>query len=1023
MLSFEKPPVLIHPEVRDNEKLTREQKIESLAYEYKVNRDEMLSIFDEMKDFFTYQELEKIKLLSTEDWARSITDDNERRREETGDGLDDDELSSLIFDYGEQVKRFDEVKGDILKEYEDQENEMDFGEHKDFYKAARRGKGKSLLFGQFKRLASECGIVIGDLIVDGVSAKKIDKMERDKDVSKKENNKDSVVAGISARAGYELLSFCEKVQRLEQFSDDEMNDMKLYRKDLFYLGDEGNEKKTRGKVYQNIAKYRRSVLGVKVASESKGKESIQATENVAQQRGIDHKKTKTMALVMQNSIRRRCGVNITIGMEKTYDKEGNFISKEFLPAYVHYNREMKRLRLMLNEGKIVEAKYIKDVINEAMPFLRKNPPTIVFLHGDFGTGKTALATHISKTKFGKEPILVAGSKFLEPERFTEEFRLAMRDNAELLNELHEKYGIGSRVTEQTKDDEINSAFLGGRDEMRERLTLERLRGRFDKEIMNPDNFKDKESLAEYEAEFVRWSKENRDLIPEAAKSDVEKQLDSLFENKIMGRYVLGEMYKAMKEGRPLIIDEANAISPDVLIAFNDLLTKKIGSSIRARSAEFEIMEGYCVMWTGNTGERYKHARFNDIDPATYSRVHAIKLEYLPQSKGAGNEAGGYLERMQLDKIADKTFADETEMLKAVKDSKEKAANDQIFQVLVIKLLNSRNGALLLTKKDDEFSLFKDLYKLSAGARILMDMFEGRADKISFPGIENIIGGSNTPTELMTSLQKANLSMRELIDNIIGGFLDNGQSMDIEYYAFNFVKKYNNFPREQAILYAVLSSVGLFNPVDGWPNWSSVAHSGLASQVGKLAEFTSQININPLDKVGKYKKIESNGSYFSILDAHNQDGDDIYQYRYFSDLEMQQLIFGYLPAKKSSDYAGISTKLTARDREKSESLAFDERFENLHSELMEIVGALDDTYFADDKEAKRFYAEIRKFLVMNSDAKEKVSEEQLLADTENLCNYILDFLQTKNIVSADEIATATTIDDKIALLKNALKNNV
>lgn len=524
--------------------------------------------------------------------------------------------------------------------------------------------------------------------------------------------------------------------------------------------------------------------------------------------------------------------------------------------------------------------------------LRKDPPSIVYLHGDFGTGKTALAKHIARTRFGKEPLIVSGSKFLDPDRFTEEFRIKKLGSVEFLNQILAESGKKKRLKKDAGMEEVIGAMVGSKDEVRQKIVENYLREEYQHSLPEGALFDD--------GDFQKYAKDNASRVSEKLLKDIDDQLDATFSNQVQGRYVLGAMFQAMKEGRPLIVDEANAITPEVLIAFNDLLTKKVGSFVQTRTEEggFKLKEGYCVMWTGNTGERYKAARYNDMDPASYSRIVPIKVSYLPQSREVNNMQQ-LMERLELQKLGGKEFADNEEVLRFVKDSKERAGSDQIFQVLLLKMLNRRMGSEMLAKKDDPYSVIKDIYRLSVASRIVMDMFEGRLQQLpSFPGLEKIIGSSEN-TVLMKKLKSSNLTMRELIDNIIGGYMDEGESMDIEHYTYKFVQKFATVPEEQAIIYAILQKCGFFSTDEGWPNYQNAKDAG---------DFKAMMEFNPLTSVSKYKTIRKNGAFVSLLNTDGQ-----YGYSYVSSLESLQLMFGYLPPRRETEYEAVVEKVGGKKK--------------------------------------------------------------------------------------------------------------
>jgi hypothetical protein len=343
---------------------------------------------------------------------------------------------------------------------------------------------------------------------------------------------------------------------------------------------------------------------------------------------------------------------------------------------------------------------------------------------------------------------------------------------------------------------------------------------------------------------------------------------------------------------------------------------------------------------------------NDMDPASYSRIHPIQVKYLPQSQEV-NSMNQLLGRLDLAQLSEQLFDSQEEALAFVKDSKDKAKSDQIFQFLLVKLLNSRLGTQLLAENDDRYSVFKDTYRLSMGARIIMDMFEKHADKLPQLQLLDGIFDAHTPTNIMEKLNKANLTMRELIDNIMGQYLDEGTNMDIEYYAYKYVRKYDQYPEQQAIIYAVLNKVGFFKTKDGWPNVQNIPGKGEAE---KLRNFQNIINIDLTDgTINKYKKIDQNGDMVSLLDTKGQ-----YHLEYFSSLETLQLLFGYLPPKTKQQYENIQAVHEKQQRSGIEVSQLEkDRLEkiDLIKQVVDILKA-DRSFFADSSEIKNLLIKSR-----------------------------------------------------------------
>ena len=128
--------------------------------------------------------------------------------------------------------------------------------------------------------------------------------------------------------------------------------------------------------------------------------------------------------------------------------------------------------------------------------------------------------------------------------------------------------------------------------------------------------------------------EKTDEEKEQLKQEIE-QLD-LDKYHIFTKYHAKGLIKAMHDGVPLIIDEMNAIRPEVLIGLNHYFTRKVGEKITLPNGlgSFKIKEGFCILATGNDKEantkkdmyegRYK------IDESLINRMSVIEKWYMHQ---------------------------------------------------------------------------------------------------------------------------------------------------------------------------------------------------------------------------------------------------------------------------------------------------------------------------------------------------------------------------------------------------------
>ncbi len=952
-------PFISNPEVQnapavEQGDLRDAQKTEQLVYEYKVKREEMLAIFDEVKQYLSYEDvLEANAALqeATEGQLGLSQEAGERLAEYVDGSVDGDKKHLVLFEdfqklLQENPRLLSKTLGKAIKESEERkvgERNAIGNNQQDQQKAQQEIKAKTL--------------------------------------------------GKLVRSSWMLKHFAPLQAEIAEMSEDDLARISTYGR--AHLG----EKSDPGKVRTALLNIKEMKAGIGSAKSSKNVDVVRREEELAKIHGVSVEEAKELNAGIEEDFLELFGERISLGVETKYDKLGNIVDHDFMTAYVNYNLEMKNLYRLLNEGKIVETGYVKEIIERALPALTKNPPSVVYFHGDQGTGKTALATHIAKTRFGKEPIIVAGSKYMDPDKFTEEFKIQKLVMADFLNMLREQQGL-PLISNDMVLDEVISEVVSSKEAIREKIIEKRLREDY-------EHVCQRIGREAAEEDFAKHGKAGAETIPPAVMEDIEKEIDEAFSNSVQGRYVLMDMFQAMMEGRPLIIDEANAISPDVLIAFNDLMTKKIGDVVKTKAdiKEFKIKDGYCVMWTGNTGERFKQARFQDMDPAAFSRIVPIKFEYLPQSREVNN-MDQLLKRLELNKLSEETFATEAEASAYMKDSKRQAATDQIFQVMLVKLLNKRLGTELLVKEDDRYSVFKDIYRLGVGSRIIMDLFEGKVANLSgFENLANIVGSSDV-TVLAKKLKKSNLTMRELMDNIIGGYLDEGCSMDIEFYLFKFVKKYDAYPEEQAILYSILQKAGFFGTDEKWPGYQDCRN---------LKEFENRMNFDPITAVDKYKKIQKNGEYVSLLNTGGN-----YKLEYFSSMETLQLLFGYLPPRKKADYEAISKK----QKELMGAGEMDAKKRELLESIKEIGTAiLDINLYPTAQDARELTEKLKQFK-LNDPEVINMSDEEFFERVDGYHNVMLEFLHKIDKISDEELAKAQTMNtnEKSEFIKGILGNN-
>jgi MoxR-like ATPase len=303
-------------------------------------------------------------------------------------------------------------------------------------------------------------------------------------------------------------------------------------------------------------------------------------------------------------------------------------------------------RQQIIDGRIVETPSVGRLINLAVSHLELGIPVI--LRGHLATGKTEDARHIAQKYLGQEPEIFSGSE--EASAY----------------DLIAKTGLGKK-SEKTAEQRIAEyEFL----------------------------------VKDYILHHPNVSDGQIDAIKKTYYSDIVEN------NQTVSFTKPGPLLRAMKEGRPLIIDEIDAIPHSMLIRINDILTRRPGDKVRIQEdseEEITITPGFCVMATANIkGAKYKR---EELDPAFLSRWWSTEVPYLPEN--------------------------------------------ETLDILVSSLLDKRGNLKLASSQDVD-----SLKRLVKYAKETQDIFAGI--KTDFFGI-----GGDPTTRKSANLEKSVLSMRDL----------------------------------------------------------------------------------------------------------------------------------------------------------------------------------------------------------------------------------------------------------------------
>lgn len=119
-------------------------------------------------------------------------------------------------------------------------------------------------------------------------------------------------------------------------------------------------------------------------------------------------------------------------------------------------------------------------------------------------------------------------------------------------------------------------------------------------------------------------------------------------------FIKGPLYRAMEEGLPLVIEEVNAIPPEILKSLNDIVVNaKKGEEVPVigdpKGAKVRAKPGFGVIMTGNLNrnpkaiDRYKG--LFELSADFVNRIRPIDYDYLPQStEGSYTDEAGKVEK-------------------------------------------------------------------------------------------------------------------------------------------------------------------------------------------------------------------------------------------------------------------------------------------------------------------------------------------------------------------------------------------
>lgn len=455
---------------------------------------------------------------------------------------------------------------------------------------------------------------------------------------------------------------------------------------------------------------------------------------------------------------------------------------------IYYWRSLKQLEewkdVLDDRGNIVETPYVKEKIAKLTAILDGGQPA--FIHGELGSGKTELAKLLSRKKYSQKHV----------ERWEK-------------NNPRPEFPGEMDAWEARREGEKEPLIISGHKNM-DVTTILGGRGIEAGEMPSPE-----EQVKKIEEAIAKFEKEQRAIGNEATeegKNELRIAYQNSFKNFVEVKEVLGLFYQAMKEGRPLILDEMNAMPHSILIGLNEYLKAKPGDIIVpmiAGAKPFPVQEGFVVIATGNwkpeDGKMYVGRQ--QIDAAFLSRFGVVHYDYLPQRiKGETQET-----------------TDE--------NKRAEKAEGELFILLATHVIDKNTlGAKV------PVGTFEKLRGLAQAARHIQDVFSEKSeDEFIDPKTQ-----ANTPAKKV--IGEGVLSVRHLIP-ILEKWKRDGFRNELDDYIFeDFVSRSSGArPKEKLYLYQVLQAVSdgqIFGRSGGyeWPAANSLAGAQLIDRMSRGVQY-------------------------------------------------------------------------------------------------------------------------------------------------------------------------------------------
>jgi hypothetical protein len=454
-------------------------------------------------------------------------------------------------------------------------------------------------------------------------------------------------------------------------------------------------------------------------------------------------------------------------------------------------QEFKKQIANIQEGRIMETNYVKNMRDWTTDQLERG--SHIFLHGHLGAGKTDFAVFGAIERMKKLWVDREVEEWIETETANNNQEPSSEEIKKQIRLIKEKYDKGVENNDEEIMEKVRPYLIAGsKDFSLQDLYVE-------KTLTTKNIFNTTDALGhskEIDNLLLEWREKNKEKLSELSQEErdrvYQQEAQRLTEIYLKQKEGFGmhvdkikkDLLRAIEDGKPIIIDEVNAIPATLLISMNDILTARQGKTAYVPGyGKVEVKEGFSIIMTGNLNNSplADYVGTEELNPAFLSRLRLREYDYLPQ-----NDSGSVFEQ-------------------------EDPENNELFQVMIA-FLSKKDGSLKLPNNSME-----KIFALTQLATRTQRIFAGKWKE------SDMRKSSGDSLGKEPALEKAVLSVRNLI--AVLNEWNKGREKDLDKALWDaFVSGVSN-PQDQYLIFNLAQEMGFFRD----SNWKEATWDDLSDR--------------------------------------------------------------------------------------------------------------------------------------------------------------------------------------------------